>query len=129
MEDHKDHLLVILAGYLQEMEWFIRSNPGLRSRFPIHINFPDYTVDELLAIADQMLRVRQYRLTPQGREKLVQILQERQQSSSADKGNARDVRNIIEASIRRQALRLFEKKRLTREELIMIAPEDIEEVS
>ena len=109
MEDHKDHLLVILAGYLQEMEWFIRSNPGLRSRFPIHINFPDYTVDELLAIADQMLRVRQYRLTPQGREKLVQILQERQQSSSADKGNARDVRNIIEASIRRQALRLFEK--------------------
>jgi len=51
MEDYKDQLILILAGYKKEMEWFLQSNPGLRSRFPIHINFPDYTINELYQIA------------------------------------------------------------------------------
>jgi len=68
MEDHKDNLVVILAGYRSEMQHFLESNPGLVSRFPIHIDFPDFTLDELMSIADLMLEKRQYRLTGEARK-------------------------------------------------------------
>lgn len=124
MEDNKDNLILILAGYRDEMDWFIESNPGLRSRFPIHLNFPDYAIDELLAIADLMLSKRQYLLSPGAREELRLIL-EKEAATHRHNGNARLVRNFIEKSIRQQAVRLVGKREVTREELMTITREDI----
>ncbi|MCG0276268.1 MAG: stage V sporulation protein K [Thermosediminibacteraceae bacterium] len=129
MEDHKDNLIVILAGYKEEMEWFLRTNPGLRSRFPIQIEFSDYTIEELMEIAKIMVEKRQYKLTPEALAKLEQILKDSQRKANYDKmGNARLVRNLIEKAIRRQALRLVNQKKITREDLIYIKGEDISEI-
>ncbi|TGE31257.1 AAA family ATPase [Desulfosporosinus sp. Sb-LF] len=124
MEDNKENLVLILAGYRQEMEWFLQSNPGLRSRFPIHIDFPDYTLDELLSIGNSMLKSRQYELTPEGMEALRSHLQSLL-NSQPYAGNARLVRNLVEKTVRRQAVRLFQKSSSSREELIQILPVDI----
>lgn len=126
MEDHKDNLILILAGYKREMEWFLRSNPGLYSRFPIHITFPDYSVEELLQIGTLMLKKRQYRLLPEAQTTLRKILEEKNREGNYNEGNARLVRNLIERAIRRQAVRLVKRQRLTREELMMIRSEDFE---
>lgn len=67
MEDQKNNLVIILAGYKNEMDFFIESNPGLRSRFPIHIFFPDYSAEELYAIGESMLSKRQYELSPEAK--------------------------------------------------------------
>lgn len=126
MEDHKDNLVLILAGYKREMEWFLRSNPGLYSRFPIHITFPDYSVEELLQIGTLMLKKRQYRLLPEARITLRKILEEKTRQGNYNEGNARLVRNLIEKAIRRQAVRLVKYQRLTRDELMIIRSEDFE---
>ncbi|MEW6227807.1 MAG: AAA family ATPase [Bacillota bacterium] len=125
MEDYRDKLIVILAGYRDEMTTFIQTNPGIRSRFPIHIEFPDYPTEELLKIADLMLKKRDYRLDLAARARLEFILSRRIGSGNEHSGNARLVRNIIERAIRRQALRLVDKQQLTREELMIIRREDI----
>lgn len=125
MEDHKDNLVLILAGYKDEMEWFIRTNPGLYSRFPLHITFPDYTVEELYQIGELMLRKRQYKLSHDAQIALRKVLAEQTSRGNKNEGNARLVRNIIEKAIRRQAVRLVKKPRVTREELILIQAEDI----
>lgn len=124
MEDNKDNLVLILAGYRQEMEWFLQTNPGLRSRFPIHIDFPDYTLDELLSIGNLMFKTRQYELTPEAREEL-RIHLNNLLNSHPYAGNARLVRNLVEKTVRKQAVRLFQKPNSSREELIQILPEDI----
>jgi stage V sporulation protein K len=124
MEDNKDNLVLILAGYREEMDWFIETNPGLRSRFPIHLSFPDYSTEELLAIADLMLAKRQYVLSPAAREELRLVL-EKEAASHRHNGNARLVRNFIEKSIRQQALRLLDKREVTRQDLMTISREDI----
>jgi len=126
MEDHKDDLVLILAGYQTEMADFLKTNPGLRSRFPIHIDFPDYTPQELLQIAEQMCAQRQYRLSQQSRIYLAQVFVPR---PGEHYGNARTVRNIIERAIRRQALRLILKPVTTRDELMLIEPADLQEDS
>ncbi len=128
MEDHKDEFVLILAGYQKEMENFIQTNPGLRSRFPIHIDFPDYTQQELLAIAEQLCARRQYQLTTQARLTLIKMLNPPAGSGEEAFGNARTVRNIIEKALRRQAVRLVAKPTLTREELMTIEPCDLPEV-
>jgi len=127
MEDHKENIIIILAGYQDEMVWFLQTNPGLRSRFPIHIDFPDYTIKELLAISDLMLRNRQYGLDREGRMELARILERNTGVGHEHSGNARLVRNIIERAIRRQAVRLIRKEKITREELIILTREDISE--
>ncbi len=124
MEDQKDNLILILAGYRDEMDWFLQTNPGLRSRFPIHINFPDYTSEELLEIADSMLTKRQYRLTVDARIELKRVLVDQLINGHQHSGNARLVRNIIEKAIRRQAVRLFKKVEVSREDLLTILPPD-----
>ena len=129
MEDYKDQLILVLAGYKKEMEWFLQSNPGLRSRFPIHINFPDYSINELLEIAELMLNQRQYRLSTEARIFLKSTLQEKMTLGHEHSGNARMVRNLIEKAIRLQAVRLVEKKLISRDDLILIIREDIEEAS
>lgn len=125
MEDQKDNLILILAGYKKEMEWFIRTNPGLYSRFPLHITFPDYSVEELYRIGELMLHKRQYKLAPEAQAALRRLLIEQTTKGNQNEGNARLVRNIIERAIRRQAVRLVKKPRLTREELMVIQAEDI----
>lgn len=125
MEDHKDELILILAGYQKEMEKFIQINPGLRSRFPIHIDFPDYNRQELLQIAEQLCVKRQYHLNSQAKTALLSLLNPPEKNSDDNFGNARTVRNIIEKAIRRQAVRLITKNSTTREELMVIEPCDL----
>lgn len=126
MEDHKNELILILAGYEKEMERFIRTNPGLRSRFPIHLHFPDYTSHELLEIALLMLRERQYQLTAGATEALRRYLQEQTEKNSANFSNARLVRNLIEKAIRKQALRLVDRRIYSKDELMQIQREDMD---
>lgn len=128
MEDHKDNLILILAGYQKEMQAFLDTNPGLRSRFPIHIDFPDYTLNELERIAWQMLKKRQYKLDDGAKAELSSILAKNVQLKSEHNGNARFVRNIIEKAIRRQAVRLLRQETISRDDLMIITKADLEEV-
>ncbi len=107
MEDRRAALVVILAGYREEMDRFLRSNPGLRSRVPLQLDFPDYSLDELLRIADQMLAERQYQACPAARARLRELLGSPQGRTASTAGNARLVRNVIESGLRRQAVRLL----------------------
>jgi len=125
MEDHKDDFILILAGYKDEMEWFLLTNPGLRSRLPIHMEFPDYTVEELLRIGDMMLELRQYTMSDSAREEFKRIITKQCLSGHQHGGNARLVRNVIEKAIRRQAVRLIKKEHLSREDLLNIRIDDL----
>ncbi|MHB8171102.1 MAG: AAA family ATPase [Thermincolia bacterium] len=127
MEDQKDNVIIILAGYRDEMTWFLQTNPGLRSRFPIHIDFSDYTIKELMAISDLMLRQRQYSLDREARMELARILERNTGAGHEHSGNARLVRNMLERAIRRQAVRLVKNEQVTREELIILTREDLSE--
>jgi len=127
MEEHRGELILILAGYPEEMAWFLRQNPGLRSRFALMLHFPDYTPEELLAIADLMLRRRDYQLAPDARAALRQILRGGGWLTAGEQGNARAVRNLTERAIRCQALRLVQKPDPTRDELMTITRADLEE--
>lgn len=124
MEDHKNEFVLILAGYRREMETFMRTNPGLESRFPIHITFPDYTSDELLEIANSMLAERQYCLSGDARDFLARYLGELVSAKKSNFSNARMVRNLLERAIRRQALRLVASGQNSREELMLIRKDD-----
>ena len=127
MEDHKDQLLLILAGYETEMEGFLSTNPGLRSRFPIQIKFPDYTIMQLEAIAEKMLSEREYKLSKDGRAALRRQLVAASLSGELACGNARLVRNLIERAIRKQAVRLMQTGSSSREELMLITAGDLGE--
>lgn len=129
MEDNKDQLVLILAGYSREMEYFLMSNPGLRSRFPIHIDFPDYETADLLQIAQLMLTDREYRMTTAARKRLADMIEEALRRGEPHLGNARFIRNAIERAIRRQAVRLVGEKRLSRTDLVLITEADLEEVT
>ncbi|MBI2914459.1 MAG: AAA family ATPase [Firmicutes bacterium] len=128
MEDHKEQLVIILAGYMDEMEMFLHVNPGLRSRFPIHIEFPDYATEELLQIADLMLYERQYQLSTGARLRLRTMLERKRAENSFTFGNARLVRNLVEKAIRCQAVRLVARKDADRDELILIREEDVRDL-
>jgi stage V sporulation protein K len=127
MEDHRQDLIVILAGYSSEMNRFIRSNPGLRSRFPIHIDFCDYNEEELFQIAMQMYAEREYQLSSRGRWKLKNELAQFVRSRHPHSGNARYVRNLVEKSIRLQALRIIDRTDLSRRDLMIIDDQDLPE--
>ncbi|WP_211747875.1 AAA family ATPase [Paenibacillus sp. Marseille-Q4541] len=107
MEDHKNQFILILAGYSEEIDFFMQTNPGLPSRFPIQIEFPDYSIDQLIQISELMAKERDYILMPQSILKLKQHLLEEKYDTSQAFSNARYVRNIIEKSIRHQAVRLL----------------------
>ncbi|MGF7047530.1 stage V sporulation protein K [Paenibacillus sp. DS2015] len=107
MEDHKNQFILILAGYSEEMEFFLQTNPGLPSRFPIQVDFSDYTVDQLIQISEGMAKERDYILMPQAILKMKQhILLEKNESLHAF-SNGRYIRNMIEKSIRNHAVRLL----------------------
>lgn len=127
MEDHKNQFILILAGYSEEMEHFLQTNPGLPSRFPIQLDFPDYTVDQLMQIAELMVKEREYALTPATELKIrQQIMAEKQQAELAF-SNARFVRNLIEKAMRNHAVRLLNQthQQPNRHDLMTIRPEDV----
>lgn len=126
-EDYKDQFILILAGYPDEMDLFMSMNPGLPSRFPIQIDFPDYTLDQLIQIAELMLKEREYVFMPQTLMKFKQYLQEEKSRFPRGFSNARFVRNTLERCVRQQAVRLLKQRSrsLTRQELMQICPEDL----
>nr|BBC77780.1 Rubisco expression protein [Nitzschia palea] len=125
MENQRDELVVILAGYKEPMDKFYESNPGLSSRIANHIDFPDYTVDELLKIAKIMLDEQQYQLTPQAEIALAQYIQKRKEKPLF--ANARSVKNALDRARMRQANRIFESRGqvLTKKELVNLEAQDI----
>jgi probable Rubsico expression protein CbbX len=125
MENQRDDLVVIFAGYKDRMDTFFRSNPGMSSRVAHHIDFPDYTPQELHSIAGLMLRQMQYRLDPEADQVLLEYIERRIQQPHF--ANARSVRNALDRARLRQASRLFEKRGglLSKEDLMTIAAADI----
>ncbi|HET9694153.1 MAG TPA: CbbX protein [Steroidobacteraceae bacterium] len=125
MENDRDDLVVILAGYRDRMETFFQSNPGMRSRVAHHIDFPDFTPDELLHIAEIMLAQQHYAFGPGAREAFREYLEHRIRQPQF--ANARSVRNALDRARLRQASRLFAcpEHELTREDLGAILPADI----
>jgi probable Rubsico expression protein CbbX len=124
MEAERDRLVVILAGYRDKMEEFFRANPGMGSRVAHHIDFPDYSVDELMAIARLMLSQREYELDADGEAALRGYIERRIEQPRF--ANARSIRNAIDRARLRQAGRLFEAPGpLGRAELATIEADDI----
>jgi stage V sporulation protein K len=126
MEDYKNDFILILAGYSDEMEQFMRLNPGLPSRFPIHLTFPDFLLEELMEIAEQMVKERQYRLSFSAKEKLCRHLKKQIELSEQHFGNARHVRNLVEQAIRHQAVRLLTMRQATKDDLMTLRGEDFQ---
>jgi probable Rubsico expression protein CbbX len=125
MENQRDDLVVILAGYKEPMDKFYESNPGLSSRIANHIDFPDYTTEELLKIAKLMLEEQQYQLTPDAEVALEQYIQKRKEKPLF--ANARSVKNALDRARMRQANRIFDSRGqvLTKKELVNLEAEDI----
>jgi len=125
MENQRDDLVVILAGYKEPMDKFYESNPGLSSRIANHIDFPDYSVEELLQIAKIMLDDQQYKLTPEAEVALSQYITKRKEKPLF--ANARSVKNALDRARMRQANRIFDSRGqvLTKKELVNLEAEDI----
>jgi hypothetical protein len=125
MEDNRDRLIVIVAGYPEEMDRFIRSNPGLQSRFSRFIEFPDYSPHELCRIFGGMCRRNGLMLAPALREKIMHHFHDLWRGRDEHFGNARLVRNCFEAVIVAQANRLASTGRMEPENLSRLEPEDL----
>jgi probable Rubsico expression protein CbbX len=125
MENQRDELVVILAGYKEPMDKFYESNPGLSSRIANHIDFPDYSVEELLEIAKIMLDDQQYQLTTQAEVALGEYIKKRKEKPLF--ANARSVKNALDRARMRQANRIFDSRGqvLTKKELVNLEAEDI----
>ena len=123
MEDHRDELVVILAGYTKEMETFLTANSGLASRFPNKIEFPDYTADELLDITTVLAKGKGYRLAESCTFPLLGYYKRRQTLDSRTAGNGRLARNTLEKAIFNQSRRLVAEPAA---ELDLILPGDLE---
>ncbi len=124
MENHRDNLVVILAGYKDRMDTFFQSNPGFHSRIAHHIDFPDYSLDELMEIAELMVRQQMYVFDDPSRQAFCEYLELRMQRPHFS--NARSVRNAIDRIKMRQASRLVQQGGLiAKEELARIDVSDI----
>lgn len=125
MENQRDDIVVILAGYKDKMERFFQSNPGMSSRIAHHLDFPDYDAEELLAIAKLMLERQQYRFSPKSEKAFRDYIVRRMKMPHF--ANARSMRNALDRARLRQANRLFASlnRKLTKKDLVTIEPEDI----
>jgi probable Rubsico expression protein CbbX len=125
MENQRDDLVVILAGYADRMDTFFRSNPGMSSRIAHHLDFPDYSAEELQRIGDTMLTGMNYRFGAGGRDTFAEYLALRMQQPHF--ANARSVRNALDRARLRQASRLFadRERELSAEDLTTLLPQDI----
>ena len=128
MEDHREDLIVILAGYTKEMEEFLTANSGLRSRFPNIIKFPDYTAEELLAITKLTAKKKGYTIDETCEAPLLQYYEKRQTTDARTAGNGRMVRNLVEDAILNQSRRLTggDVASLTEAELAALLSEDFD---
>jgi len=125
MENNRDDLVVILAGYKDKMDRFFQSNPGMRSRIAHHIDFPDYQPEELVAIAKLMLASQNYHFSAEAEKAFAEYLKLRMKMEHF--ANARSVRNALDRARLRQANRLFGKRgrSLTKDDLMTIEAEDV----
>jgi SpoVK/Ycf46/Vps4 family AAA+-type ATPase len=123
MENLRDRLVVIVAGYPAEMKRFLDSNPGLASRFALHVNFRDFTRDELGVILKRMAEEKGYKVSQEAMEKAMAYLEAKRQTNPKAFGNARDVRNLLEEMERRLASRLSEH--LDEVQEFVFQPEDV----
>ena len=127
MEDHRDDLIVIVAGYTDLMEKFIHANPGLESRFNKYFYFEDYTAPQLLEIFRSMCTRGGYTLSAGGEEAARKLLDQLYEDRDENFGNARDVRNLFEKAVTRQSDRVALLESPTREQLMELLPQDIDE--
>lgn len=125
MENRRDELVMIFAGYKEKMDKFYESNPGLSSRVANHVDFPDYTAEELVSIGKLLLDEQQYILTPQAEEALYKYIERRRKLPHF--ANARSMRNALDRARMRQANRIFSSNQdvLTKLDLVTIQAEDI----
>jgi SpoVK/Ycf46/Vps4 family AAA+-type ATPase len=123
VEDHRDDLAVVVAGYPDEMREFIETNPGLESRFARTLEFPDYTTDELLLIFDTMSAGKEYHLDQAARATLAEVIDAEPRGRGF--GNARFIRNVFEQAVAMHAVRLTDVERPTRDQLTTLATADI----
>ncbi|AIQ53110.1 Stage V sporulation protein K [compost metagenome] len=125
MEDKHNDLIIILAGYPEEMDMLLEANTGLPSRFPIKIEFDDYSISELVLIAAKMAGERDYTLMTETIARLKEIILDEKLDDTVF-SNARFVRNVIERAIRQQAVRLMSRQtKLSRQDLMTLLPRDI----
>ncbi|MCR4854472.1 MAG: AAA family ATPase [Prevotella sp.] len=125
MEDDRDKLVVIVAGYTKEMKQFIAANPGLQSRFNKYINFPDYTATELYDIFRLYLRKNEYTITKEAAAYMKNELELVVENKSRNFGNARYVRNLFEKAIQQQANRIAKERNISKDELVKITLDDL----
>jgi len=125
MENNRDDLVVILAGYKDKMDRFFQSNPGMRSRIAHHIDFPDYKPEELVAIAKLMLAAQNYHFSAEAEKAFAEYLMLRMKMEHF--ANARSVRNALDRARLRQANRLFGRRgrSLTKDDLMTLEAEDV----
>ncbi len=129
MEDHRDNLIVIVAGYTNLMEEFLESNPGLKSRFNKYLCFKDYTPEELYAIFENMCKGYKFNITDETQEYVKEYFEKRYIHRNKNFANGRDVRNFFEKALIRQADRLSNKgNNLTNAELSELTLSDVEEI-
>ncbi|MFJ7729254.1 stage V sporulation protein K [Neobacillus sp. NPDC097160] len=126
MEDKQHEFILILAGYSREMDYFLTLNPGLHSRFPLVIDFPDYNIDQLMDIAGRMLIEREYTLSHEAEKKLRDhLIWVKAVLNPNSFSNGRYVRNVIEKSVRAQAMRLLMLNSYDRHELMTLRSNDL----
>jgi len=126
MEDKQHEFILILAGYSREMDYFLTLNPGLHSRFPLVIDFPDYNIDQLMEIARRMLQEREYTFSHEAEKKFRSHLNWVKATMTPNRfSNGRYVRNAIEKSIRAQAMRLLMLNHYDRHELMTLRSNDL----
>ena len=124
LEDHRDDLVVIVAGYTEPMEKFFESNPGLRSRFNTFIQFPDYGIDELIKILEYECEKNAYVIEEETKEKVLNYLTHELERKDEYFGNARLIRNIFDGMIMNHAKRVVNIENPSREDLTQILPDD-----
>ena len=125
MEDDRDRLVVILAGYTKEMSDFIISNPGLQSRFSRYIDFPDYNANDLMRIFEYNTQKNEFLVSERAKAKIMEVIQDMEAHKDQNFGNARFVRNLFEKIIAAQANRLAVEGNITNEKLSMIEEIDV----
>lgn len=128
MEDNRDDLIVIVAGYPAEMENFIKANPGLKSRFQKTIHFPDYNADDLYAVFLRFCKELDYTLSPEASVFLKSELQKYVENTNKYFGNARDMRNFLDIAISEQANRLLTENVTSPEQLMTLTPDDLKDI-
>lgn len=126
MEDKQHDFILILAGYSREMDQFLTLNPGLHSRFPLVIDFPDYTIDQLMEIGQRMLKEKEYVLSHEAEKKIRDhLIWVKSSLNTTSFSNGRYIRNVIEKSIRTQAMRLLLQNNYDRHDLMTIRSNDL----